>query len=315
MPVRALHKLHGTKSAIRPSLERLGGSIVFESDEGPQAKYGLTFLGILLTDEGPILVQSLNDYLTLAYEKAIAEPLRTSVHSKEVAEALQLAPVHLAELGILLQSSPFTSGGSYGRDEWNLGLPADIEDIPADAGEHIGRRAMTQYDQASPVSHLARHTYLQNKRLDDEPSEFWFVTNDQMRPLLESDWVEVRSAYGSQAWKAAVLLSGGIIEGLLLDALLPRETEAKEAIGRIREKKKVRRIETWDLIDLVDVARELGLLRGATSHLGHAIREFRNLIHPGKSLLTGKQVTRREAELAINSVEVVLQDLSDYSAG
>lgn len=312
MSVRALHKPFGGKPTVRPFLEDLGGSIIYEVDESGSLKYALTMLGVLLTEEGISLEHLLVEYLTFAYEKAIEEPLRTHVHSKEVIESLGSKPFEIAELGLLLLLGPFTSGGSYGQSEWNAGLPSNIEDLPEDLSGYVREVAISDYDPSSPVSSSDRQSYFWTTRKGAQSSEFWFVDHDRIRSSLISDWSEVLAVHRHKAWKATVVLCGGIIEGMLLDSLLLEEDDAKGALKSLRNRKRSKQIEKWDLFDMVDVARELGFLRGASSYLGHAIRELRNLIHPGKSLILEKQVTQREADLAIRSVELLIQHMSDY---
>jgi hypothetical protein len=48
---------------------------------------------------------------------------------------------------------------------------------------------------------------------------FDFITHDDFRRSLESDWVELESCYGSKAWKSVHVLAGSIIEALLIDCL------------------------------------------------------------------------------------------------
>src|SRR5947209_15387107 len=61
--IRRLHNEHGGKSVVRPALDDLGGSIVFEQEDPTTTRYQLMFLGVLLTDEGEQYEQLLAQYL------------------------------------------------------------------------------------------------------------------------------------------------------------------------------------------------------------------------------------------------------------
>ena len=82
IPVRLLHQTCGGKPKVRTSLEQLGGSIVFDFEESGLSHYHLTFLGILLTEEGQNCERLLIRYLAYVFEKCAAEPLRTHVNSQ-----------------------------------------------------------------------------------------------------------------------------------------------------------------------------------------------------------------------------------------
>ena len=311
IPLRVLHKLFGGKSAVRPILEELGGTVVLEVNDTQNPKYSLRLIGILLTEGGEVLEKRLLDYLRLAYELAIDEPLRTHVHSTEVGQSLKLGPLELAELGILLMISPFTSGGSYSQDEWNAGLPKDIEDLPDALSDYVRQIVMSSYDPFSPTAYSERQNYSHQKRQEKQVSVFWFVHNDRLRSSLESDWNEVQNIYKQQAWKAIVVLSGGIIEGVLLDTLGSIEDDARAAYFRLRSKTTKKPIQKWGFFDLIDVSSELGIIRGASPYFGHAIRELRNLIHPARGLVLDRIVTQRDADLAFKSAEALIQDIAD----
>lgn len=175
IPVRLLHQTCGGKSTAWPSLEQLGGSIVFEYKEGSVKYYHLTFLGILLTEEGETCEQLLRSYLAYVTEKSAAEPLRTHVHNQEIAKDLHLNPEQVALLGRLIRESPFSGSGSFGTHEWNVEIPANVEDLPQDLLAYVHERAMEQYDPTVPVTAAQR------------ASSFWIKRSEasQMRTRQE----------------------------------------------------------------------------------------------------------------------------------
>jgi hypothetical protein len=164
IPTRLLHQTCGGKPQVWASLEQLGGSIVVEYEEGSLNYYHLTFLGILLTEEGQNCEQLLIRYLAYVSEKCAAEPLRTHVSSQEIAEDLQLDPEQSVLLGFLIRESPFSGSGSFGIDGWNIEIPRNVEDFPQDLLTYIHERVMEQYDQAVPVAVAQRSSYLWTKR-------------------------------------------------------------------------------------------------------------------------------------------------------
>jgi Leucine-rich repeat (LRR) protein len=173
MPSRLLHVTHGGKKIVRPLLEQLGGSIVYEKDENGILCYGLTFLGILLSSEGKYIEKLLADYLRIARILALKEPTRTHVSSKEALTRLRLGPNGLVDLGRALFLSPFLSSGSYSSTEWNAELPKDIEDLPDDLQTYVCERAAEYYEADIPVSISGRQAYSlrekNSRSLSEEP--------------------------------------------------------------------------------------------------------------------------------------------------
>ncbi len=50
--------------------------------------------------------------------------------------------------------------------------------------------------------------------------EYSFVTNGDLRRILERDFHELQRAYISECWKSVIILCGGSLEGVLTDLLL-----------------------------------------------------------------------------------------------
>src|SRR5574341_2387579 len=84
--VRVVH-LWGVKKAVRPILEHLGGSIIFEYDDGGKRLYELTLLGVLLTEQGKQLQTLIAGYLGYASHIWAVEPERTDISSHEAMAA------------------------------------------------------------------------------------------------------------------------------------------------------------------------------------------------------------------------------------
>jgi hypothetical protein len=164
IPVRVLHQSHGGKPKVQASLDQLGGSIVFEYKEGGVKYYHLTFLGTLLTQEGPGLEILLSRFLSYVVDICAAEPLRTHVSSHEVARQLRLDQGTSYLLGYLVRESPLSGSGSFSAHEWNVEVPDNVEDLPSDLELYIQTRAIESYDPLIPVDQEERSSYLWSQR-------------------------------------------------------------------------------------------------------------------------------------------------------
>jgi hypothetical protein len=135
------------------------------------------------------------------------------------------------------------------------------------------------------------------------------MRDDKLRQIALRDYLELRKAAEIGAVKCRFILMGGLLEALLLDALLPRAREARETKAAIKEG--TRKLEDWRLASLIDAAVELDLVRRSVKNLSHQVRDFRNLIHPAFERRTKYDVRKEEADIAEHILKVVVQDLSD----
>jgi hypothetical protein len=61
---------------------------------------------------------------------------------------------------------------------------------------------------------------------------------------------------------------------------------------------------------LIDVAADLKRIPDTTKNLSHAVRGFRNLVHPGRQVRTGEQASQQQAMISIQVVEICLGTLN-----
>ena len=137
-------------------------------------------------------------------------------------------------------------------------------------------------------------------------SRFEFIHNSVIRAILERDYKELVKIRGT-ALKARFILAGGIIEGLLLDALLQ---DIPKAMNTSTGRRSGRSLEEWGLSALLDAAVELKLISSSAQSFGHAVREYRNLVHPGLEYRSGLTLALEEIEIAERVLDIVIRDLS-----
>ena len=140
-----------------------------------------------------------------------------------------------------------------------------------------------------------------------ETRKFTFVKDSALRNAIERDYSEIQRALIASCPKSVMILAGGVIEALLLDALRQDATSAKASSAAPKNKKGLDR---WNLSDLINVGIDLGLIKGGAAKLSHSIREYRNLVHPGNEIRNRLDVKREEARIAIEVLHIIHRDLS-----
>lgn len=127
---------------------------------------------------------------------------------------------------------------------------------------------------------------------------FDFITTEDLRVCLESDFQEMKSCATVKAWKAVHVIAGSIIESVLIDALI--------AEGHVTLDQGLK----LDLGGAIDRCREKTLITDRTSELSSVIKGYRNLIHPGRALRLDDTVDFDSSQVVQALVNMVLEDVA-----
>lgn len=129
-------------------------------------------------------------------------------------------------------------------------------------------------------------------------------------PVLESRYQDAQRCLAVSPL-ATIMLCGSIFEGLLLGLAEKRPAEFNSSKQAPKDKEgKVRRFNDWSLAQFIDVAHGLGLLSLDVKRYGHALREFRNYIHPYQQLVEKFEPTKDTAKMSLLAVEAAVGHLA-----
>ena len=105
--------------------------------------------------------------------------------------------------------------------------------------------------------------------------------------LLADRWIEAQRCVDAKAYLAANIIMGSLLEGLLLGVCQRFPREANTCPSAPKDKQgKVLPFHEWSLSHMIDVAHQLNWLGLDVKKFSHALRDFRNLIHPYEQLVT-----------------------------
>jgi hypothetical protein len=141
-----------------------------------------------------------------------------------------------------------------------------------------------------------------------------FIKDPSLRAELLTDLTSARSALLNSEWKPATVIAGSLAEALLLWAIDQKATEVPNACAALNARGKLRKlspgdVESWVLEQYIGVANELRLIDPDTLSQLHLVREFRNLIHPGRARRKSQRCDRGTALSANAGVELLARDL------
>lgn len=127
----------------------------------------------------------------------------------------------------------------------------------------------------------------------NNPPYSW-ITSEQYRQVIAHDKEEAEICYKNKAYNACQVMLGSVMEGTLRYAMI---------------RKRISFNENATLENLLSLAKTYSLLPQGETYLGQMIRDYRNLVHPGKQLAENRTPTRESAELARKACEFVLSEL------
>jgi hypothetical protein len=143
-----------------------------------------------------------------------------------------------------------------------------------------------------------------------------FIPDPDLRHNIARDIRAADDALSHGEWKAATVLAGSAIEALLHWRLqsVPKPAMAT-AIGSAISASLLTRNppsdpDRWDLHDMVEVAGQLKILSAGTLTTVRQAKDYRNLIHPGRSVRLRQVCNRSTALVAVAALEQVVAALS-----
>jgi hypothetical protein len=141
--------------------------------------------------------------------------------------------------------------------------------------------------------------------------ELQFMRRADLRKIVERDYAELQRVKIASAAKSRYVLCGGLIEALLLDALLCEEAKAKAAnkSPKLKGGSQTKPLLDWNLGELIDVVVELHIIETDAEQFSHGVRNYRNLIHPGKEIQSSQKVAIEEADISEKVLEIIMREL------
>lgn len=119
------------------------------------------------------------------------------------------------------------------------------------------------------------------------PPKFDLLSLDPGIPeLLQARWEEASLCLQAKAFLASTIIMGSLLEGLLLGVLsrFPRKANESLSAPKYPGTDKVKLFHEWTLAEMIDVAHTEQWIDLDVKKFSHALREFRNLVHPYQQL-------------------------------
>jgi hypothetical protein len=178
----------------------------------------------------------------------------------------------------------------------------------ADTARRLGGTPPTPNAAAVPRDSGLTEDQLLRRTL--QPAALMAATRDPaMAAVITERLQEAERCIGVDAYLAAVVLSGSVLEALCLEfgASYP------EVVNRGFQQKYQKvppKLPDWRLQQWVDVLGVTGDLSPNIEKFGHALRDFRNYIHPAQQLASGFRPNKHTATISLRVVAAAIDDLA-----
>ena len=145
------------------------------------------------------------------------------------------------------------------------------------------------------------------------PRQFEFAHNVELRPVLERAFADSRDAFERGEFGLALILSCGVIDAVLTDALTAggerREAGSGHQAVSNAEPTAGCQPPAASFESRIAAAERAGLIRGGCARLPPVARKYQDLTDADGELRPGAPVSEREARVAGQVLRVVMRDL------
>ncbi len=132
-----------------------------------------------------------------------------------------------------------------------------------------------------------------------------FIFDQQLAAILRLRLDEASTCREHGASLAAIILLGSILEGALLDVA----TRFVSSAMRSSRAPEGRKLSSWSLVELIDVAHERGWIQPDVRAFAHVLRDYRNFVHPWEQRRRGEFPDHDTVNVCWEVVIAALNDL------
>lgn len=129
--------------------------------------------------------------------------------------------------------------------------------------------------------------------------------------VLNIRFNEIKKCFTSKAYLSVIFMSGSTLEGILLGIALnnPKSFNQANSAPKNRDGKN-KQFHEWALSQLIDTASELGFLKEDVKKFSHALRDFRNYIHPYQQVSSKFNPDEHTAKICFQVLKAAIFQLS-----
>lgn len=132
--------------------------------------------------------------------------------------------------------------------------------------------------------------------------KFNFVKDKSLKEIIERDYQELIASVHNKSVKSILIISGSILEAILLDKVLTN----KYKIGKSEKK-----ILEMNLHELKNSLSEIDIVIKEADVILTYIKHHRNIIHPGKEKLGDFKISEKDALAVFHNLEAIIDKIAN----
>lgn len=130
-------------------------------------------------------------------------------------------------------------------------------------------------------------------------------------PILDTRIKEANACLKNGLSLSTIFLCGSVLEGVLLAVATQYPHKYKQAIASPKDKQgKTKPFQEWTLSNFIDVSYEIEVLGLDVKKFSHALRDFRNYIHPYEQMRLAFNPDKHTAEICMQVLKATIADIS-----
>lgn len=188
------------------------------------------------------------------------------------------------------------------------------EDFPRDLidrAQSVASRLLGRKAAAPPIPETSEDEFLAR--------EFGTISLDELAldpgltRILAQRLDEIKRCLKAKAPLAVIFLCGSTLEGILLGIACSRPKDFNQAPTSPKDQAaNVKQFQEWTLSDFINVARSLDLVGEDVKKFSHALREFRNYIHPYEQMTSRFDPSEHTAKICWQVLQAAITQLSKH---
>lgn len=133
-----------------------------------------------------------------------------------------------------------------------------------------------------------------------------------MNRVLKQRIDEIRRCLGAKAALGTIFLCGSTLEGILLGVACTKAKQFNQSAASPKDKAgKVKQLHDWTMSEFINVARDLNFVGEDVKKFSHALRDFRNYIHPYQQMSANFNPDQHTAKICWQVLQAAITQLSN----
>lgn len=138
--------------------------------------------------------------------------------------------------------------------------------------------------------------------------------DSSIKNIIQERLNEIEICVSQEAFLAALLLIGSVLEAILLNTAISNPELFNKADSVPKDKEgKVRKFHDWTLNNYIEVASEIHILKEDVKQFSYVLRNFRNYIHPYQQVMSQFYPDKHTALICFQVLKAAMYQIGEFN--